>query len=63
MTSRVGMRCHTTAAHVSKPGVQRSLGLPECPTPPEEAYELAAGYRRELDAGAAARRRTLAHAA
>jgi glycosyltransferase involved in cell wall biosynthesis/predicted metal-dependent phosphoesterase TrpH len=41
MTSRVDMHCHSTASHFSKLGVQRSLGLPECATPPEEVYELA----------------------
>jgi DNA polymerase III alpha subunit len=32
---------------VSKLGVQRALGLPECATPPEEVYELA--KRRGMD--------------
>jgi glycosyltransferase involved in cell wall biosynthesis/predicted metal-dependent phosphoesterase TrpH len=41
MTSRVDMHCHSTASHFSKLGVQRSLGLPECATPPEEVYALA----------------------
>jgi glycosyltransferase involved in cell wall biosynthesis/predicted metal-dependent phosphoesterase TrpH len=41
MTSRVDMHCHSTASHFSKLGVQRSLGLPECATPPQEVYELA----------------------
>jgi glycosyltransferase involved in cell wall biosynthesis/predicted metal-dependent phosphoesterase TrpH len=41
MTSRVDMHCHSTASQLSKLGVQRSLGLPECATPPEEVYELA----------------------
>jgi glycosyltransferase involved in cell wall biosynthesis/predicted metal-dependent phosphoesterase TrpH len=41
------MHCHSTASHFSKLGVQRSLGLPECATPPEEVYELA--KRRGMD--------------
>ncbi|HVD86914.1 MAG TPA: glycosyltransferase [Solirubrobacterales bacterium] len=41
MTSRVDMHCHSTASHFSKLGVQRSLGLPECATPPQEVYALA----------------------
>jgi glycosyltransferase involved in cell wall biosynthesis/predicted metal-dependent phosphoesterase TrpH len=41
------MHCHSTASHYSKLGVQRSLGLPECATPPEEVYELA--KRRGMD--------------
>ncbi|MGC1166405.1 MAG: glycosyltransferase, partial [Solirubrobacterales bacterium] len=47
MTSRVDMHCHSTASHLSRLGVQRSLGLPECATPPEEVYELA--KRRGMD--------------
>src|SRR4051812_19862254 len=47
MTSRVDMHCHSTASHFSKLGVQRSLGLPECATPPDEVYELA--KRRGMD--------------
>jgi glycosyltransferase involved in cell wall biosynthesis/predicted metal-dependent phosphoesterase TrpH len=47
MTSRVDMHCHSTASHFSKLGVQRSLGLPECATPPEEVYALA--KRRGMD--------------
>ena len=47
MTSRVDMHCHSTASQYSKLGVQRSLGLPECATPPEEVYELA--KRRGMD--------------
>jgi glycosyltransferase involved in cell wall biosynthesis/predicted metal-dependent phosphoesterase TrpH len=35
------MHCHSTASQLSRLGVQRSLGLPECATPPEEVYELA----------------------
>ncbi|HEV2791492.1 MAG TPA: glycosyltransferase [Solirubrobacterales bacterium] len=47
MTSRVDMHCHSTASHFSKLGVQRSLGLPECATPPQDVYELA--KRRGMD--------------
>ena len=32
---------------MSRLGVQRALGLPECATPPEEVYELA--KRRGMD--------------
>jgi glycosyltransferase involved in cell wall biosynthesis/predicted metal-dependent phosphoesterase TrpH len=35
------MHVHSTASQVSKLGIQRSLNLPECATPPEEVYELA----------------------
>jgi glycosyltransferase involved in cell wall biosynthesis/predicted metal-dependent phosphoesterase TrpH len=41
------MHCHSSASQLSRLGVQRSLGLPECATPPEEAYELA--KRRGMD--------------
>ncbi len=47
MTSRVDMHCHSTASQLSRLGVQRSLGLPECATRPEEVYELA--KRRGMD--------------
>jgi glycosyltransferase involved in cell wall biosynthesis/predicted metal-dependent phosphoesterase TrpH len=47
VTTRVDMHCHSTASQVSRLGVQRALGLPECATPPEEAYELA--KRRGMD--------------
>jgi len=47
MTSRVDMHCHSSASQLSRLGVQRSLGLPECATPPEEVYELA--RRRGMD--------------
>ena len=40
-TTRVDLHCHSTASAVSKLGVSRSLGLPECATPPEEVYALA----------------------
>lgn len=46
-TSRVDLHCHSTASELSKLGVQRALGLPECATPPEEVYELA--KRRGMD--------------
>src|SRR6185437_5924030 len=46
-TTRVDMHCHSTASEVSKLGVQRALGLPECATPPWEVYELA--KRRGMD--------------
>ena len=45
--TRVDMHCHSTASEVSRLGVQRALGLPECATPPEEVYELA--KRRGMD--------------
>jgi glycosyltransferase involved in cell wall biosynthesis/predicted metal-dependent phosphoesterase TrpH len=45
--SRVDLHCHSTASQISKLGVQRALGLPECATPPEEVYELA--KRRDMD--------------
>ncbi len=41
------MHVHSTASAMSKLGVQRSLHLPECATPPEEVYELA--KRRGMD--------------
>lgn len=47
MISRTDMHCHSTASQLSRLGVQRSLGLPECATPPEEVYELA--KRRGMD--------------
>jgi glycosyltransferase involved in cell wall biosynthesis/predicted metal-dependent phosphoesterase TrpH len=40
-TTRVDLHVHSTASQVSRLGVQRALGLPECATPPEEVYELA----------------------
>jgi glycosyltransferase involved in cell wall biosynthesis/predicted metal-dependent phosphoesterase TrpH len=46
-TSRVDLHCHSTASAISKLGVQRALGLPECATPPQEVYELA--KRRGMD--------------
>ncbi len=41
------MHCHSTASEVSRLGVQRAVGLPECATPPEEVHELA--KRRGMD--------------
>ena len=46
-TTRVDLHCHSTASEISKLGIQRSLGLPECATPPAEVYELA--KRRGMD--------------
>jgi len=46
-TTRVDLHCHSTASEISKLGIQRSLGLPECATPPQEVYELA--KRRDMD--------------
>jgi glycosyltransferase involved in cell wall biosynthesis/predicted metal-dependent phosphoesterase TrpH len=46
-TTRVDLHCHSSASEVSRLGVQRSVGLPECATPPEEVYELA--KRRGMD--------------
>ena len=45
--SRADMHCHSTASELSRLGVQRAVGLPECATPPEEVYELA--KRRGMD--------------
>ncbi len=45
--TRADMHCHSTASQISKLGVQRALGLPECATPPQEVYELA--KRRGMD--------------
>src|ERR1700727_776612 len=36
--SRVDLHCHSSASEVSRLGVQRAMGLPECATPPEEVY-------------------------
>src|SRR5918998_3400501 len=47
MTARAALHCHSTASQISKLGVQRALGLPECATPPEEVYALA--KRRGMD--------------
>src|ERR1700759_4703866 len=45
--TRVDLHVHSTASELSKLGVQRTLGLPECATPPEEVYSLA--KRRGMD--------------
>jgi glycosyltransferase involved in cell wall biosynthesis/predicted metal-dependent phosphoesterase TrpH len=45
--SRADMHCHSTASEEARLGIQRSLGLPECATPPDEVYELA--KRRGMD--------------
>jgi predicted metal-dependent phosphoesterase TrpH len=47
LVSRVDLHCHSSASAAPRLGVQRSLGLPECATPPEEVYELA--KRRGMD--------------
>ena len=47
LNSRADMHVHSTASELSKLGIQRSLALPECATPPEEVYELA--KRRGMD--------------
>jgi glycosyltransferase involved in cell wall biosynthesis/predicted metal-dependent phosphoesterase TrpH len=39
--SRVDMHCHSTASEQARLGIQKSMGLPECATPPAEVYELA----------------------
>jgi glycosyltransferase involved in cell wall biosynthesis/predicted metal-dependent phosphoesterase TrpH len=40
-SARADMHCHSTASELARLGIQRSVGLPECATPPEEVYELA----------------------
>jgi predicted metal-dependent phosphoesterase TrpH len=45
--SRADLHVHSSASHVSKLGVQRSLEIPECATEPLEVYELA--KRRGMD--------------
>ena len=45
--SRSDLHCHSSASQLSKLGVQRAVGLPECATPPEEVYTLA--KRRGMD--------------
>lgn len=45
--SRVDLHCHSSASEISRLGIQRAAGLPECATPPEEVYELA--KRRGMD--------------
>ncbi|MHB8532713.1 MAG: glycosyltransferase [Solirubrobacteraceae bacterium] len=39
--ARADLHCHSSASALSKLGVQRAAGLPECATPPREVYELA----------------------
>jgi glycosyltransferase involved in cell wall biosynthesis/predicted metal-dependent phosphoesterase TrpH len=46
-TSKADLHCHSTASEHSKLGVQRSVGLPECATPPQEVLELA--VKRGMD--------------
>src|ERR1700724_404092 len=46
-TNSADMHVHSTASELSKLGIQRSLSLPECATPPQEVYELA--KRRGMD--------------
>jgi glycosyltransferase involved in cell wall biosynthesis/predicted metal-dependent phosphoesterase TrpH len=45
--ARVDLHCHSSASQMSRLGVQRALGLPECATSPEEVYALA--ERRGMD--------------
>jgi glycosyltransferase involved in cell wall biosynthesis/predicted metal-dependent phosphoesterase TrpH len=45
--SRVDLHCHSSASEVSRLGIQRAMGLPECATPPREVYQLA--KRRGMD--------------
>src|SRR5437879_4155872 len=45
--TRADMHCHSSASQLSRLGVQRAVGLPECATRPEEVYELA--KRRGMD--------------
>ena len=40
-SARADLHCHSTASEEAKLGIQRSVGLPECATPPDEVYELA----------------------
>src|SRR5215467_12399333 len=47
VSSRADLHCHSTASALAKLGIQRSVGLPECATSPEEVYELA--KRRGMD--------------
>ena len=46
-SAKADLHCHSSASQHSRLGVQRSLGLPECATPPQEVYELA--KRRGMD--------------
>jgi glycosyltransferase involved in cell wall biosynthesis/predicted metal-dependent phosphoesterase TrpH len=45
--TRADLHCHSSASEVSRLGVQRAMGLPECATPPQEVYALA--KRRGMD--------------
>ncbi len=45
--TRADLHCHSTASQLSKLGIQRAVGLPECATPPSEVYALA--KRRGMD--------------
>ncbi|HEY4276888.1 MAG TPA: glycosyltransferase [Conexibacter sp.] len=45
--TRADLHCHSTASQLSKLGVQRAVGLPECATPPQEVHALA--KRRGMD--------------
>jgi glycosyltransferase involved in cell wall biosynthesis/predicted metal-dependent phosphoesterase TrpH len=45
--ARADLHCHSSASEISKLGIQRGVGLPECATPPEEVYRLA--KRRGMD--------------
>jgi glycosyltransferase involved in cell wall biosynthesis/predicted metal-dependent phosphoesterase TrpH len=47
LSSKADLHCHSTASETSKLGVARSLGLPECATPPDDVRELA--LRRGMD--------------
>ena len=47
IATKADLHCHSSASQVSRLGVQRALGLPECATPPEEVYALA--KRRGMD--------------
>jgi glycosyltransferase involved in cell wall biosynthesis/predicted metal-dependent phosphoesterase TrpH len=47
VATRADLHCHSSASAVSRLGVQRAVGLPECATPPREVYELA--KRRGMD--------------
>jgi glycosyltransferase involved in cell wall biosynthesis/predicted metal-dependent phosphoesterase TrpH len=45
--TRADLHCHSTASQLSKLGVQRAVGLPECATPPHEVHARAT--RRGMD--------------
>src|SRR5690349_8308728 len=46
-TTRADLHCHSSASQLARLGIQRSVALPECATPPQEVYELA--MRRGMD--------------